>query len=149
MALSTKYLRELKEQGLKSRNIIVEINANLTQFLADGTHIADGSITAVGSTGAAIKIGQAHGGFSDVHAALKTVTSNQNTLDLKKGYSSRGNISFTIDSEEIVPGLIANNFLRNVDVIFKEGFIADDFEYSDYNIYFKGRIIDCQGITVS
>ena len=88
-----------------------------------------------------IKLGT-HPSFSDILPALRSVSSLQNKLDPKSGYSTRGQITATIIGRENFTGLIQDEYLKNRRVVRKDGFIAAGFLYSDYAGIFTGKIID-------
>lgn len=144
ITLTTAYLEELNKKGENIPDIILELALSFDSFLADGTYLADGSITASGSEGAGvIKWGYNKNRlFSDVKPILKSVSSVQNELDPKTGYSTRGQITAVITGRDNFKDIIADEFLKNKRVIKKEGFIADGFLYSDYAETFTGKIID-------
>lgn len=144
VTLSAAYLAELKKNE-NIPNIIIEAEIVSTRFLADGTYLADGSITAGGSESAGVeKWGEATGGFNDVLPIIKAngVSSLQNKLDTKKGYSTRGTLTVTLVGRDNFKNLIADNYLMSRRITRKDGFIAPGFLYSDYADTFTGKILD-------
>ena len=89
-----------------------------------------------------IKWGMHSGGFNDVQPILKSVGSLQNKIDARMGYSTRGQIIFTIEGRDNFKDLIKNNYLKNRRVVIKTGFITSGFLYSDYAQIFTGKIIN-------
>lgn len=124
ITLTSRYLTELKK-GVNRPNVVLEIG------LDSGT----------------IKIGYHNGraealGFSDIIPVLKSVSTLQNKLDTKSGYSTRGQITAVISGRDNFKTLVANNYLKNRRVTRKDGFITPDFLYSDYAATFTGTIQD-------
>jgi len=86
------------------------------------------------------KFSDSMAGFSDVQAVIGTPSSTTNKLDTKKGYSTRGNITFVIKGREHFRDLIENNYLKNRRVTRKDGF--EGLAYADYAATFTGIILD-------
>lgn len=141
--LSEKYLDELRK-GANTPNTVVELELDsgtrrfsfgrgglITQFLADGSYVADGVTSAWGSDE-----------LPEVHPILASVSSLQNKIDTKSGYSTRGQMSFVIGGRENFSSLIADNYLKNRRVVRKDGFISPGFTYSDYAPTFTGKVYD-------
>ncbi len=117
ITLSPAFTDELKK-GANSPNIILEVE------LDSGT----------------VKWGYSTGGFSDVLPILKSVSSLQNKLNTKSGYSSRGQLSLVITGRENFTSLIQGEYLKNRRVTRKDGFVGLD--YSDYAATFTGTVLD-------
>ncbi len=90
----------------------------------------------------AVKWGFSPGGFTDVVPILGAVSSFQNKLDTKNGFSTRGQITFTVGGRGNFKNVVANNYLKNRRVTWKQGFVAAGFGYTDYAGLFAGRILD-------
>ena len=71
-----------------------------------------------------VKWGTSTGGFPDVSAIVKSVSSLQNKLDTKSGFSTRGELTFTIVGRDNFKTLIKDNYLKNRRVTRKDGFSA-------------------------
>ncbi len=119
ITLTTAFLNELKK-NVNQPNVIVEV------VLDSGT----------------VKWGFATGGFSDVKPFLKSVSSLQNKIDPKAGYTTRGQLTFVITGRDNFKTLIQNEYLKNRRVTRKDGFIASGFAYTDYAATFTGRVLD-------
>ena len=119
ITLTSAFLTELKK-GSNHPNVIVEI------ALDDITY----------------KFGQNTGGFNDVMPILKDISSLQNKIDTKFGFSTRGKMTFKISGRETIKRLVSGRFLKNRRIIRKEGFLASGFAYSDYAETFTGKITD-------
>lgn len=126
ITLTSKYLSELKK-GVNRPNVVIEI------ALDSGT----------------VKFGYHNGraasmtlGFADVTPCLKSVSTLQNKLDTKSGYSTRGKITAVISGRDNFKSLVSDNYLKNRRVTRKDGFITSDFEYADYATTFTGTIQD-------
>lgn len=119
ITLTAAYLSELKK-GSNHPNVIVELALD----------------------GLTLKVGQNMGGFNDVQPILKSVSSLQNKIDAKNGYSTRGRMNFTISGRETIKRLVGGRFLKNRRIIRKEGFLASGFTYADYAETFTGKITD-------
>ncbi|MDO8426964.1 MAG: hypothetical protein Q7T24_05565 [Deltaproteobacteria bacterium] len=142
--LTPKYLGELKK-GVNTPNVVVELTLDsgvvrfgfwaggpvITRFLADGSYKADGTLFAWGSDE-----------MPGVVPALKSVSSLQNKLDPKSGYSTRGQLTFAIAGRENFKGLIKDEHLKNRRALRKDGFISKGFTYSDYATTFAGKVLD-------
>lgn len=119
ITLTTAFLAELKK-NVNVPNVIIEI------ALDSGTR----------------KWGFAAGGFSDVSPIVKTISSSQNKIDPKAGYSTRGQITFTITGRDNFKNLIRDEYLKTRRITVKQGFVASGFAYSDYAATFTGKISD-------
>lgn len=142
VALTPNFLNQLK-QGNNSPNTIIELT------LDDGVR----------------KFGFDNGGFLDVQPILKNVSALQNRIEAGKGYSSRGNMIFTISGRETIKRLVSGRFLDNRRVCRKDGFyitktvpledelgnylldesgniILTDAGYDDYAITYQGKIVN-------
>ena len=117
IVLTTAYKAALKS-GSNSSNIILEV------VLDSGT----------------VKWGQHAGGFSDVIPILKDAASLQNKIDTKGGYTTRGQMSFTILGRDNFKNLIRDSRLKNRRVTRKDGFIGT--AYTDYVATYTGKITD-------
>lgn len=145
--LSSRYLGELCKE-VNTPNTIVELyldggtvrlgyhgrnGCSPARILADGTWKADGVAFAVGSDEL-----EPFG----VVPALRAVSSFQNKLDTKNGFSTRGQITVTISGRENFRGIVDDEYLRSRRVARKEGFIAPGFTYGDYATTFSGKVTD-------
>ncbi len=119
ITLTTAFLNELKK-NVNQPNVILEV------ALDSG----------------AVKWGFATGGFSDVKPILKSVSSLQNKIDPKAGYTTRGQLTFVITGRDNFKTLIQNEYLKNRRITRKDGFIASGFVYSDYAATFTGKVLD-------
>lgn len=118
--LSEAFLREVKNKGVNTPNVIVEI-------------ALDSGIR---------KYGYHDGGFADVEAVLGSVSSFQNKLDPSKGFSTRGQLEVTIKGREHFEDLIRDEYLKNRGLIRRDGFVAPGFAYNDYaGPTFSGKIV--------
>lgn len=100
------------------------------------------TVLEVALDGGTVKWGLSTGGFSDVLPIVKSVSSLQNKLDPKTGYSTRGQITIVITGRDNFKTLVANNYLKNRRITRKDGFLASGFLYSDYAPTFTGKITD-------
>ncbi len=80
--------------------------------------------------------------FSDVLPIVGTVSNHQNKLDPKAGYSTRGQVTFTMTGRDNFKPILRDEYLKGRRVTVKEGFIASGFQYSDYAAVFTGKIVD-------
>ena len=119
ITLTTAFINALK-QNTNAPNVIIEI------ALDSGTR----------------KFGFAMGGFSDVTPILKSVSSLQNKIDAKSGYTTRGEITFVITGRDNFKNIIRDEYLKNRRVLIKQGFTVAGFAYSDYAAVFSGKISD-------
>ena len=119
ITLTTAYVAEL-HKGSNHPNVIIELALD----------------------GVTLKFGHNMGGFNDVQPILKNISSLQNKIDAKNGYSTRGKMTFTITGRETIKRLVSNRFLKNRRIIRKEGFLAAGFAYADYAETFTGKITD-------
>ena len=118
ITLTAAYLAELKKKN--APNVVLEV------ALDSGT----------------VKWGSSSGGFSDVAPILKAVSSLQNKLDAKSGFTTRGEITAVIVGRDNFKNLIRDEYLKNRRVIRKEGFVVSGYAWSDYAETFKGKVID-------
>lgn len=147
ITLSQRYLNEIRK-CVNAPNAVIELFLDgstrrfgyhsrnggvVTYFRADGDYKADGGIYAIGGDDLE-SLG--------VEADLKSVSSFQNKLDAKKGYSTRGEISFVIAGRDNFKSLVSDNYLKNRRVAKKEGFIAPGFTYADYATTYTGMVTD-------
>lgn len=144
ITLSQKYLRELKK-GFNSPNAVVEIAldsgtvrfgfigqpSTITRFLADGACTADSATFACGSDE-----------LPGVSPVLKSISSLQNRLDVRGGYSTRGQLTAVITGRENFKGLLKNEYLKNRRAVRKDGFVSPGFTYLDYASTFSGKVLD-------
>jgi len=89
-----------------------------------------------------LKLGQGAGGFTDVASCLTKVSSLQNKIDTKTGYTTRGQLTCTIVGRDNFKNLVRDEYLKNRRVTRKDGFVVSGFAYSDYAATFTGKIID-------
>jgi len=116
ITLSAAYLAELKK-GTNTPDTVLEV------MLDASTQYWGYSATA-----------------SDVRPIIKSVSSLQNKLDGKTGYTTRGQLTVTIVGRDNFKSLIANNYLKNRRVTRKDGFLG--IAYTDYAATFTGIITD-------
>ncbi len=143
--LSERFLQELR-RGVNKPNVILELGLDgeaarfgyhgrnaipVTRFTANGGFTAAGVLFAVGSDE-----------LPGVAAALKSISSLQNRIDPKSGYSTRGQLTAVIAGRENFISLIAGERLKNRRAVRKDGFIAPGFSYLDYADTFTGKILD-------
>lgn len=83
-----------------------------------------------------------HSPFPEIVPIVKTISTFQNKLDTKTGYSTRGEVNFVISGRDNFKNLVANQYLKNRRVTKLEGFLADGFVYSDFAPTYKGMITD-------
>ena len=105
-------------------NFLTEFNKKNTNFNVIVELQLDGSVTK--------KFGQSTGGFTDVIPALASFSPFQNRIDPTRGFATRGSISFTIAGRDNFKDLIKDFYLLTRLAIFKVGFIAPGYSYSDY-----------------
>lgn len=146
ITLSSRYIAELKK-GVNTPNVIVEValdtgvrrfgyhvrGAAVTAFIADGTYVAGGGVYALGSDGLAV---------FDIIPVLKSVSSLQNKIDTRNGYSTRGELKLVITGRENFKDLIRGEHLKNRRVVRKDGFMSPGFTFFDYAPTFTGIISD-------
>lgn len=77
---------------------------------------------------------------TDVKPIVKSVSSLQNKLDQKTGYTTRGQITVVITGRDNFKSLVSADYLKNRRVIRKDGFLG--IAYTDYAATFQGRISD-------
>lgn len=145
MTLSPKFLYELGRCE-NTPNVIVEFEldngpvrfgyhgrnaAPPEVFRADGTHKADGSLHSTGSDELPLVV-----------PALKAVSSLQNRIDVRTGYSTRGQLTVVIAGRENFAALIKDEYLKNRRAVRKDGFIARGFTWIDYAPTFSGKVLD-------
>jgi hypothetical protein len=78
--------------------------------------------------------------FTDTIGIIGTVSSLATKLDTKKGYSTRGQMTFTITGRDNFKNLIKNEYLKNRRVSRYDGFVGLDFV--NYVKTFTGTIQD-------
>lgn len=100
-------------------------------FRADGTWLADGSLRSCGSDE-----------LPFVVPALKAVSSLQNKIDVRSGYTTRGQFTAVITGRENFAPLVKDEFLKNRRVVRRDGFIASWFTWLDYAPTFTGKVLD-------
>ena len=145
ITLASKFLAQLR-RGVNTPNVVVDIELDggmrrfgfhgtnetpLVTYAADGTHTASGGIYAVGSDELPM-----------VEANLKAVSSLQNKLDPKSGYSTRGRLSLVLTGKDVFSPMIRDEYLKNRRVTRRDGFISSGFTFADYAPTFTGRILD-------
>lgn len=134
-SLSAKFLQELK-RSINQPNVIIELmlDGELKRFGFHGRNAVrqpDGSLR-----------DESGNEMVETCPALKNISSLQNRIDPKSGFSTRGELSFTICGRENFKNLIKDRYLKNRRVIRKDGFLAPGFSYSDYATTFSGKITD-------
>lgn len=145
MVISQKFIDELGKCANKP-NVVVELELDNGPvrfgyhgrnsvppeiFRADGKYLADGSLYSVGSDELPIVI-----------PALKTVSSLQNKIDVRSGYSTRGQLTVVVSGRENFLSLLETEYLKNRRVLRKDGFIARGFTWLDYAQTFTGKVLD-------
>lgn len=143
--LSERFLGELAK-GVNTPNVILELELDgrtvrfgfhgrnclpITRFTGNGSCTADGSRFATGSDE-----------LPGVVPALKSVSSLQNRLDPKSGYSTRGQLTAVVTGRENFISLIAGQHLKNRRATRKDGFLSPGFSYPDYAATFTGKVLD-------
>lgn len=118
ITLSQRFLNELNA-GVNIPDVIIELT------LDSGT----------------VKWGK-HQTFKDVIPCIKSVSSFQNKLDTKSGFTTRGELKVIISGRDNFKSLIKDNYLKNRVVIRKDGFVTPDFLYTDYASTYTGIISD-------
>jgi hypothetical protein len=89
-----------------------------------------------------VKWGEHAGFFDDVAPVISRVSSLQNKINQREGFTSRGKLSFNIIGRDNFKNLMRDEFLKNRRVTRKDGFINSGFAYSDYAATFTGRITE-------
>lgn len=112
------------------------LNSNYIEMLKSGSNVPD-TILEVTLDGGIEKWGF-NSFHSDVLPILSNTSSLQNKLDIKKGYTTRGKLTLTLNSREKINQLITNEYLKNRRIKRKDGFKGLD--YSDYVTTFDGII---------
>jgi len=151
ITLTPAYLAELGK-NVNRPNVIIEIavDSGVKRFGlhagrvesasvpcdADGAWLASGTIEAGGETG------YAAGGFTGVVPCLKAVSSLQNKIDAKNGFTTRGQLTCVISGRDNWKGFIRDERLKNRRVTRRDGFVAPGFAYSDYAATFTGKVMD-------
>ena len=145
MTLSPKFLEELGKCSNMS-NVVVEFEFDNGPmrfgfhgrnalppaiFRGDGTCRADGTLRASGSDE-----------LPFVVPALKSVSSLQNRIDARSGYTTRGQFTVVITGRENFTALVRDEYLKNRRVTRKDGFIARGFTWPDYAPTFTGKVLD-------
>ncbi|HBG46391.1 MAG TPA: hypothetical protein DDW94_05305 [Deltaproteobacteria bacterium] len=143
--LSNRFVSEL-ENGVNVPNVVIELKLDggtvrfgyhgrnvlpVVRFLADGSHGADGAVFAAGSDE-----------LPGVVPALKSVSSLQNKLDPKSGFSTRGQLSIVISGRENFRKLVSGEHLKNRRAVRRDGFLSPGFAWPDYAATFTGKILD-------
>ncbi len=105
--------------------------ASVVHFRADGTYRGDGDIIAIGSDT-----------LHFIDPVLKSVSSLQNRIDPAKGFATRGELKVVIAGRANFKAYIRDEYLKNIKVIRKDGFMAPGFTYADYASTFSGVISD-------
>lgn len=156
ITLTTAYLAELKKNVNRPTVVIdIALDSGNRKF---GLHTgrlesvslsceADGAWSASGVIEAGAQSGYEAGGFTGVLPCLKSVSSLQNKIDAKNGYSTRGQLTCVISGRDNWKGLIRGERLKNRRVTRMDGFIAPGFAWSDYAATFTGKVMDwsCKG----
>lgn len=145
MVLSRRFLEELGKCSNTS-NVVVEFELDggparfgfhgrnalpPCSFRADGKYYAQGSAYAIGSDE-----------LPFVVPALKTVSSLQNRIDVRSGYTTRGQFTIVIAGRENFASLISDEYLKNRRVRRKDGFVSHGFTWIDYASTFTGKVLD-------
>jgi hypothetical protein len=145
MTLSPKFLEELGKCSNMS-NVVVEFELDggpvrfgfhgrnalpPVIFRADGKYLADGSSRASGSDELPLVV-----------PALKAASSLQNRIDVRSGYTTRGQFTLVITGRENFGPLVRDEYLKNRRVTRKDGFIARGFTWPDYASTFTGKVLD-------
>lgn len=145
MILSRKFTDELGKCS-NIPNVIVEIELDSGPvrfgyhgrncvpplvFRADGTYLADGALASIGSDE-----------LPFITPALKAVSSLQNKIDVRSGYSTRGQLTIVVTGRENFLGLLQDEYLKNRRVVRKDGFAARGFTWLDYAQTFTGKVLD-------
>lgn len=144
ITLSNRYVAELRK-GVNKPNVVIEIGldsgtvrygyhacaAGTTDSLADGKYFADGALMAMGAEE-----------LPQIIPILKSVSSLQNKLDTRSGYSTRGLLTVVLSGRENFKRLLQDEYLKNRRVVRRDGFIANGFTYSDYAATFGGKVQD-------
>lgn len=145
MTLSQRFIEELGK-CFNTANVVVEFELDsgpvrfgfhgrnaLPPFIfrADGTYRADGTLRACGSDE-----------LPFVVPALKAVSSLQNRIDARSGYTTRGQFTAVITGRENFNALVRDEFLKNRRVTRKDGFVGSGFTWLDYAPTFTGKVLD-------
>lgn len=118
ITFSAAFLYELRGKGQNTPCVILEVE------LDSGT----------------IKLGTHRAGFADVTPCVKSVSSLQNKLDTKNGFTTRGYLTVTIMGRDNFKELIANNYLKNRRITRRDGFVG--LAYTDFVATYNGKIAD-------
>lgn len=147
ITLSERYLSEL-DKNVNTPNVVVELELDsgiarygfhgrntlpTVRFLAGGEYTAGGGHYGVGTSDLE---------SLSVRAVLKSVSSLQNRLDPRAGYSTRGQMKVVLSGIENLAGLVPLHYLLNRRLTRKDGFISPGFTYGDYAPTFTGRVVD-------
>ncbi len=146
ITLTARYLAELSK-GVNTPNVIIELaldggvkrfgyhgrNAVITRFLADGSYAADGSVFAAGSDDLA---------DFGVRPVIRSVSSLQNKIDTRRGFSTRGELKVVVTGRDNFKALVRDEHLKNRRVTRRDGFMAPGFTFMDYAPTFTGIITD-------
>lgn len=100
-------------------------------YRADGAYLADGTLRSIGSDE-----------LPAVIPALKAVSSLQNRIDTRAGYSTRGQFTVVIAGRENFTALVRDEYLKNRRVVRRDGFVARGFTWLDYAPTFTGKVLD-------
>ena len=145
MVLSRRFLEELGKCSNAS-NVVVEFELDNGPvrfgfhgwnslppeiYRADGKWRADGQLRAIGSDELPL-----------VAPALKAVSALQNKIDVRSGYTTRGQFTVVIAGRENFAGLVSDEYLKNRRVTRKDGFVSHGFTWLDYASTFTGKVLD-------
>ncbi|GAF92179.1 unnamed protein product, partial [marine sediment metagenome] len=118
ITLSANHLATLNKQGQNKPTTVIEVTLD-SGTVRWGTH-ADLA--------------------NNVIPVLKSVSSLQNKLDTKKGYSTRGSLTIEIAGREYFQPLIQNEYLKNRVIKRMDGDV--DIAYGDFAQTYSGKIFD-------
>lgn len=151
ITLTSAYLAELGK-NVNRPNVVIEIalDSGVKRFgfhagrveSASVACMATGAWPASGAIEAGAESGYAAGGFVGVVPCLKSVSSLQNKIDAKNGFTTRGQLTCVISGRDNWKGLIRDERLKNRRVTRRDGFVAPGFAYSDYAATFTGKVMD-------
>ncbi|MCG8430385.1 MAG: hypothetical protein MJA29_04355 [Candidatus Omnitrophica bacterium] len=119
----------------------ITLSANYLKQIASGSN-SPNTIIEVALDSGTVKWGTSTGGFNDVQPIIKNVSSLQNKIDTKSGFTTRGQLHFVVTGREIIKRLVKDEFLKNRRIIRKDGFDVAGFDYSDYADTFTGKIVN-------
>ncbi|MDP2688964.1 MAG: hypothetical protein Q8P48_02515 [Deltaproteobacteria bacterium] len=146
ITLTARYLAELSK-GVNTPNVIIELaldggvkrlgyhgrSAVITRFLADGSYASGGSVFAAGNDDLA---------DFGVRSVIRSVSSLQNKIDTRRGFSTRGELKVVITGRDNFKALVRDEYLKNRRVTRRDGFMAPGFTFMDYAPTFTGIITD-------